>query len=245
MKRVLLILATIVLLPLNSYAAAEIIVGVAANYMLPMQELASMYEKRTGVKVQATFTSSGALYGQIVNGAPYDLFLSADEMRPAKLESEGWAEKPFVYAKGLVVVWTLQKELCGSKDWKEIVVAPSVKRISIANMETAPYGAASKVAMTKAELWDRLQDKIVIAQNIAQSFQYAQTESADIGFIAFSSVFSDLGKKGCYVPVPEAPEIVQAGCVLKKAKNKGEAEAFVRFLDSPEARKVKEQYGYK
>lgn len=226
-------------------AAEGLRIAVAANFLQATKELTADFEKETGIAVEATFASSGSLYAQIANGAPYDLFLSADEERPAKLHREGNADKPFVYARGRVVLWSARKAFCSAGDWRKALADPGLRKIAIANPETAPYGAAARAALQKAGLWDSDPGKRVIAQDIAQAFQYASTEAVDAAFCAFSSVVSELGKKGCYYEIPEAPEIVQSACIVKQAKNRAGAERFAAFLLSAPAAAVKAKYGYR
>ena len=219
--------------------------AVAANYIQPFRDLAAAFEKETGIGVDATFSSSGNLYSQVTNGAPYDIFLSADQERPARLEKEGLAGKPFVYATGQVVLWTAKKELRGLKDWTGVIRSDSCKRISIANPATAPYGLAAETALRATGLLDTVQPRLVISQDIAMSFQYASTEAVDAGFCSLSAAYSDEGKKGCYYPVSQAPEIVQAACVLKKSSADPAVTRFAAFLVSPEASRIKAGYGYR
>jgi len=124
-------------------------------------------------------------------------------------------------------------------------VRSDVKKIAIANIETAPYGTASMMALKDAGLWDSLQGKFVFPQDIAQAFQYASTGSVDAGFCALSSALSQQGKAGCYLVVKEAPGVVQAACVLGRTGQRAAAGKFAAFLLSPEAETVKKKYGYK
>jgi molybdate transport system substrate-binding protein len=242
---VLVLLLAMAALPAVA-ADQKLTAGVAANFIVPFGEIATLFEKQTGIKVEPVFTSSGKLYAQIVSGAPYDVFLSADEERPAKLFKDGLADKPFVYAKGQVVLWSADLKFCsGAKDWTEIARSANVKKIAIANPETAPYGAASMEALKAAGLAETVKDKFVFPQDIGQAFQYASTGSVDAGFCALSSAMSEEGKKGCYLPVQQAPQVVQAACVLVRSTDRKNAERFAAFLLTPEAVQVKEKYGYK
>ena len=248
MKRLVWMLAVVALVcfcPLNAAAQEKISAAVAANYIAAFKEIAAAFEKKTGVKIAAAFASTGILYAQIISDAPYDIYLSADEDRPARLYREDIAEKPFVYAKGRCVLWSARKDFCRAKDWREALKGGGVKRIAIANPETAPYGAAARKALQKSGLWEALENKRVIAQDIAQAFQYTSTEATDAGFCALSSVVSEQGAQGCYYPVEEAPEVVQSACVLKKSKNRQTAERFAAFLLSPEAGAINARFGYK
>ena len=232
------------LIPLSVSAQERLNAAVAANFIQAFTEISQAFERKTGVRVEATFSSSGNLYGQIVNGAPYDLYLSADEERPARLNKEGAGERPFVYARGRCVLWSARKDFCRAGDWRTALRDEDVKRVAVANPETAPYGTAARAALVKAGLWEALKQKWVFAQNIAQAFQYASTSATAAGFCAYSSVMSDEGKKGCFYRIEEAPAIVQSACILKRTPHRASAEAFAAFLISPEAGAIKDRYGY-
>jgi len=232
------------LIPLSVSAQERLNAAVAANFIQAFTEISQAFERKTGVRVEATFSSSGNLYGQIVNGAPYDLYLSADEERPARLNKEGAGERPFVYARGRCVLWSARKDFCRAGDWRTALRDEDVKRVAVANPETAPYGTAAGAALVKAGLWEALKQKWVFAQTIAQAFQYASTSATAAGFCAYSSVMSDEGKKGCFYRIEEAPAIVQSACILKRTPHRASAEAFAAFLISPEAGAIKDRYGY-
>ena len=225
-------------------AEERLTIGVAANFMLPFQEIASAFENKHNIKIDATYTSTGNLYGQIIHGAPYDLFLAADEHRPERLLKEGLVSDTFIYARGRTVLWTAKKQLCTAKDWQEALMMQGINKISIANPETAPYGAAAIAALKKAGLEEVIGKKLVFAQNVVQAFQYAHTESVDVGFCALSSVFSEQGKRGCYFLLEQAPVIIQRGCILKGSKNRELAEKFAAFLCSRDAQNIKTKFGY-
>jgi len=229
----------------SAWAGDRLIVAVAANFILPSQELVKMFQEKTGVAVKATYTSTGKLFSQIVKGAPYDLLLAADEKRPHLLFEKGLSDRPFVYARGQVVLWTAKKEFCGVSDWREVIQRKEVRKIAIANTVTAPYGTVAMHVLKKAGLWDELEAKFVFPQSVAQAFQYAVTESADLGFCAYSSTYSAYGRKGCVYMIPEAPPVIQAACVLTNTANRKAAEQYAAFLLSPEAVTVKARYGYK
>ncbi|WP_285908028.1 molybdate ABC transporter substrate-binding protein [Pseudodesulfovibrio pelocollis] len=245
MKRIAAFVLALALLLPSGAMAADLLIAQAANYTTIMQEeIIPAFEKATGLTVQATYASTGKLYGQIVSGAPFDMLLAADESRPEKLHADGLAHTPFVYATGQVVLWSLDKKLC-SKGWKSAVQDPGVKKISIANTETAPYGTSAMQALQATGMWEAAQPRLVFGQSITQAFQFAFTGAADVGFIAYSSVFTEEGKKGCFVVVDEAPPVVQSGCILKNAPNPDAAARFAEFLVSPEVQAMKLKYGYK
>ena len=243
MKRVSsLILMLLLALPLSANAA-DLMVAQAANFMPAMKEIIPAFKKASGLEVQATYTSTGKLYGQIVNGAPFDVFLAADERRPEILFKDGLAESPFVYAKGKVVLWSVDKTKIG-ESWQKTIMDGKFKKVAIANTETAPYGTAAMLALQKAKLWDFVKPNLVYAQSIAQTFQFASTGAADAGFCAYSSVFTPIGKKGAFVVVNEAPPVIQAACILKSSEHKEAAMKFVKFLSGPEVKSIKKKYGY-
>lgn len=248
MKKILVAVVFTLVVFTNSFSAfaeQKIFVAVAANFISAFKEISADFKAKTNIKVEAAFSSTGSLYGQIVNGAPYDLFLSADEGRPALLNKDGLADTPFVYVRGQAVLWSADKDFCKAKTWPDALKNEQIKKIAIANTQTAPYGAAAKKALEKVGMWDNLQAKLVNAQDIAQAFRYASTAAVDAGFCAMSAVVSDEGKKGCFFVISEAPEIIQAACILKRTKNRAAAERFLEFLNSPAAKKIKIKYGYR
>jgi molybdate transport system substrate-binding protein len=230
---------------ISAFAEEKISVAVAANFISAFKAMAADFEAKTKIKVEGTFSSTGNLYSQITNGAPYDLFLSADEERPAKLNKDGVADAPFIYAKGQAVLWSANKDFCKAKTWQDALKNEQIKKIAIANTQTAPYGTAAKKALEKVGMWDSLQSRLVNAQDIAQSFQYASTSAVDAGFCAMSATVSDEGKKGCFFVVNEAPEIIQSACLLKRTTNRAAVEKFVEFLSSPAVKEIKVKYGYR
>jgi molybdate transport system substrate-binding protein len=246
LKRRLLIAVLVFFLFISPASAQDKLhVAVAANFISPFQELTQLFEKQTGIRVEATYASTGQLYTQIVNGAPYDLFLSADREKPDLLHQAGRADIPFVYASGQAVLWTNRKDLCPLKNWREVMAVPGLNKIAVANPKTAPYGAAAMEALKKTGVLENVQGKLVYAQNIAQAFQYAATGSVDAGFCALSATTSAEGRKGCFFSIDEAQPIIQGACLLKRTARREAAERFVRFLSSPEAVVIKKKYGYK
>ena len=245
-QRVLGICAAVLiaLRPAFSHAAESLKAAVAANFMVPFQEIAAAFEEQTKIKVEATYSSTGNLYGQIINGAPYDVFLSADEEAPRSLFEKGLGEKPLLYATGRVVLWGSGKEICGAKNWKEALKRNGVKKIAIANPVTAPYGAAAEAALKKSGLWTGIEGRLVTAQNVGQSFQYAVTGGTDGSFCALSAALSEPGARGCYYLIDEAPAIRQAASVLARTARKSDASRFLTFLNSPKALEIKKRYGY-
>jgi len=245
-RRILGICAAVLiaLCPVVSHAADGLKAAVAANFIVPFKEIAAAFEQETKIKIEATYSSTGSLYGQIVNGAPYDVFLSADEEAPRSLFEKGVGEKPFLYATGRVVLWGGGKEICGARDWKEALRRPGVRKIALANPATAPYGAAAEAALKKSGLWEEMSERMVIAQNVGQSFQYAVAGGTAGSFCALSAALSEPGARGCHYLIDEAPPIRQAACLLNRTARKNDASRLLKFLNSPKASEIKKRYGY-
>lgn len=220
-------------------------IAVAANFMAAMEAIAAAYEAQTGEKVQTVYSSTGRLYAQIINGAPYDLFLAADAERPELLAKEAVCEAPFVYAVGEAALWSKKTSLASEKQWQDVVARDDIRKIAISSPQTAPYGAAALAAVKKKGLAATIENKLVYGENVAQAFQFAFHGSADLAFTALSFALTDEGRKGIYWQMPEAEKIVQKGCVLKKTRNKDEVAAFVDFFHGQRAQAILNELGYR
>lgn len=242
-----LIIFIFLVFPLTAplYGETRLRIAVAANFIHPFNEIITEFEKKTGQKVEGVFASTGSLYNQIINGAPYDIFLSADEERPEKLFNDGLSNRPFVYARGTVVLWTGKESLCRMDSWQKVLRNQELVRVALANPVTAPYGTSALNALEKNKLHEMLKSRIITAQTVAQSFQYASTGSVDAAFCALSAALSEQGKRGCYYIIDDAPPVIQSASVLKRSKNPEAAGKFVEFLLSPEVEKIKSKYGYR
>ena len=234
----------VLLTPQWAGAAERLLVGVGAAYILPFKELAATFEKRTAISVKPTFAATGNLYSQIMAGAPYDLFLAADEDRPERLFRENRADKPFIYATGHLVLWSARKSTCLPNNWQDALENSLKKKIVISNPNTSSYGAVAFHTLKRAGLWEKIKPQLVFAQDIPQSFQYATTGGASMAFISLPFALSEHGNKGCYYTIEEAQPVRQAACILKKARNRDAAEIFSAFLLSPEAVEIRKKYGY-
>lgn len=223
--------------------SAPLKVACAANFTAPMKELAARYETATGKTVHCAFGSTGMLYGQIINGAPYDLFFAADRARPAKLLAEGLAFEPTTYAHGKVVLWSSKAALRDMEQWQAVIASPGVTRIGIANPKTAPYGEKALKAMTENGLFELVKLKLAFGKSVGTAFQYAYTGSADASFVALSQAISPKGTAGRYWPVPEAGIVEQAACVLNHG-NVEAAKQFLEWLGGKAARSLISGYGY-
>ncbi|MBF5003436.1 molybdate ABC transporter substrate-binding protein [Diaphorobacter sp. NR2-3-3-1] len=226
--------------------AGEVAVAVAANFTAPMQKLAAMFEKATGDKVVISSGATGKFYAQIVNGAPFDVLLAADDTTPEKLEKEGKAVKDtrYTYAVGKLVLWSPQANYV---DNEGKVLTSDFAHISIANPKLAPYGAAAMETLDKLKLTDSVKPRIVTGENIGQTFQFVATGNAPLGFVALSQVMQD-GKvgKGSYWIVPETMHeaIRQDAILLNKGADNDSAKALLKYLKSDEARAVIKTFGY-
>lgn len=223
--------------------AEEIRVAVAANFLAPATVVAAHYEKEKQVKVVLISSSTGKLFAQIRNGAPYHLFLAADNKRPQLLYEEGLAHSPFTYAVGSVVLWTGRQELAKYGDWQEALADSSVTRIALPQPATAPYGAMARQAMEESGLYAGIEKRLVYGQNVAQAFQYAVSGAVDLAFTALSFAYSETSKNGKYWIVTAAEPIIQQGCVLHGRKE-GTAEDFARYLQSDRVAQMIAGFGY-
>ena len=221
------------------YAAA------VAGFIEPFHEIATAFEKETGVSVVVSFASAGRLYAQIENGAPYDIYLSADTERPALLNEKSLCEEPFVYARGEVILWSANRNFCRPASWQEALLQKEVKKISIPNPLTGVHGTHAKLALAQAGLWESLEPKLVTGQDIAQTFQYAAIGAVDAAFCSPVHALSAAGRKGCFYQMPEAPPVIYGACVLTGSPRRETARRFAEFCLSPVARQIKQKYGYK
>lgn len=223
--------------------AGEAHVAVAANFTAAAKDIGILFEKATGHQAVFSFGSTGQLYTQIAQGAPFDVFLAADRARPKKALDEGLAVagSDFTYATGRIVLFSTDADLIKGP---ETLKSGSFEKIAIANPATAPYGAAAVAAMKALGVYDTLAPKIVQGKNIAQTHQFVATGSAEIGFVAASQVAGKSDGSRWAVPADMYPAIAQDAVLLKRGADNEAATAFLAFLKGPAARGVKERYGY-
>jgi molybdate transport system substrate-binding protein len=227
--------------------AGEVTAAVAANFTVPVQQIVELFQKDTGHTVKLSFGSSGKFYSQIKEGAPFDVFLAADEKNPKLLEADGLAVKDsrFVYALGKLVLWSAQP---GFVDHKGAVLSKgNYNKISYADPKLAPYGLAAQETLQKMNLWDKVQGKLVTGESITQTYQFAATGNADLAFIALAQITKD-GKvsEGSYwlVPSDMYNPIKQSAVQLSAAKDPAAAKAFMTFLKSEKALAIIRSFGY-
>jgi len=227
----------------------EIRIAAAADLRFAMGELSEQFERQAGTKVNITFGSSGNFFSQIQNGAPFDLFFSADIEYPRKLEAAGLAEPGtlYEYAIGRLVIWTPAdaKVDVTKEGWKSLLDA-SVAKIAIANPEHAPYGRAAMAALQASGIYERVKPKLVFGENISQAAQFVQSGSAQAGIVAMSLAVSPAMRDGKRwdIPAEMHPALEQGAIVLKDAKNKGSAQAFLEFVKSASSRAIFAKYGF-
>jgi molybdate transport system substrate-binding protein len=228
--------------------AGEVNAAVAANFQKPMEEIVAAFQKESGHTVKLSFGSSGKFTAQIRQGAPFDVFLAADVKNPALLEAEGMAVSGsrFVYALGKLVLWSVQPALVD--DQGAVLATGKYDKIAYADPKLAPYGLAAKETLQHLKLWDTVQDKLVTGESIAQTYQFAASGNAELGFIALSQVTRD-GKvsEGSWwvVPAELYSPIEQSAVLLTGAKDNVAAKALLDFLKSSKtALAVIEKYGY-
>lgn len=227
--------------------ADEVQVAVAANFTAPIKEIATAFEKDTGHKVVASFGPTGGFYAQIKNGAPFDVFLAADDTTPEKLEKEGDIApgSRFTYAIGKLVLWSAKPGYVDDKG--EVLKRNAFSHLSIGNPKTAPYGLAGTQVLEKMGLAKELTPKIVEGSNITQAYQFVATGNAELGFVALSQVYKN-GKitegSAWIVPANLYEPIRQDAVVLKRAQNNAAAKSLVGYLKGPKAAAIIRSYGY-
>lgn len=223
-------------------------IAAAANLQPVLPELQAQFESTTGHKLQASYGASGKFVAQIENGAPFDVFMSADTEFPAQIEKDGYAgATPRVYAYGLLVLWSMKN--LDWTHWQRTLQGKDIVHIAVANPKTAPYGREAMALLKRLQLDNNLQDKLVFAESIGQTNQYIQSAAVDVGFTAKSTVMATAqAHTGFWIDMPRdhyAP-IAQAAVLLKYGKEKHEqaAQAWLNYLNSPGARAIFERNGY-
>ena len=226
----------------------EIRIAAAADLKFAMSELGSQYEKQHGIKINVSYGSSGNFFAQIQNGAPFDLFFSADIEYPRKLEAAGLIEPGtlYEYAVGRIVIWMPADAKIHVNDGFTALLDSGVQKIAIANPEHAPYGRAAVAALQHAKVYDRVKEKLVYGENISQAAQFVQSGNAQAGIIALALAVSPgmASGKRWEIPTEMYPPIEQGAVVLKSAKDKETAKAFLDFVKSDTGKATLAKYGF-
>lgn len=236
------------LLPGWLLADDVVTIAVASNFATTAAELSAAFTEVSAVAVRISPGSTGKLYAQIVNGAPFDVFLAADSLRPLLLEQSGYAVTGSrqTYAVGSLVLWSRDERLRG-KDCREALQQGDYRWLALANPATAPYGAAAREYLEKAGLWESASQRVVFGENIAQTLQFVATGNATMGFVALSQTKDpNLPPATCAwaVPAPSSTSLQQQLVLLERAGSNAGARQFIEFLVSPAARKIIGRHGY-
>lgn len=223
--------------------AADLHVAVAANFTAPAREIAAAFNAENGDTAVLSFGSTGQLFTQIVHGAPFDVFLAADQARPERAIAEGYAVagSRFTYATGRIALYSIEPDLVSGA---ATLSGGPFEKIAIANPETAPYGVAAIQTMTALGVRDSLARHIVQGANIAQAYQFVATGSAELGFVALSQITNIVGGSRWIVPQDLHAPIAQDAVLLTEGADSPAAAAFVDFLKGPTARAIIARYGY-
>jgi molybdate transport system substrate-binding protein len=237
------------LLACQFVAAQSLTVAAASDLQSALPAIAARFESDTGHQVRLIFGSSGNFFTQIQNGAPFDVLLSADIDYPRRLEGSGQAEPGslYEYATGHLVLWTRRDSGIDVRRGLTVLTDAHVRRVAIANPEHAPYGRAAVAALRHERLYERVQGKFVLGENISQAAQFAQSGSAEVGLLALSLALSPtLKSSGTYVDIPDSwyPPIEQAAVVLASSRQKVLARQFIDYLKKPGSVRILETYGF-
>ena len=228
--------------------AEEVRVAVSTNFLATLKEIIIHFEKDTEHTAVVSSGSTGKLYAQIKNGAPFDVFFSADVIRPTLLEDKGLAVQGsrFTYAVGRLTLWSPDQSMIRG-DGTTVLSDGRFEHLAIANPKTAPYGTAAKKTLQNLNLWSRMKDRIVQGENIGQTFQFVYSRNAQLGFVALSQVL-DPKIKGAGsrwdVPTPLHDLLQQQAVLLSNAQHKQAAMTFLDYAKSQKVRKIIERFGY-
>lgn len=229
-------------------ADGQLTIGVAANFTRAMQALAGAFEQQRGRPVSLSFASTGTLYAQIINGAPFDAFFAADVERPRKLEEDGAIieESRFTYAIGQLILWSAAPDLVDSGG--DVLQHRDFRHLAIADPKLAPYGEAARQVMVKRGVWDELQSRLVFAQNVNQAYQFITSGNAELGFIALSQVIDPDtgGVGGSHWPPPQQTydPVEQQAVILERTEHGELAEAFMAFVRGEQGTEIIGRFGY-
>jgi molybdate transport system substrate-binding protein len=235
--------------PPRAANAQALAVAAASDLQAALPVIAAQFEKDTGQKVTLTFGSSGNFFAQIRNGAPFDVFLSADIEYPRQLEQAGAAKRGslYAYATGRLVLWTRTDSGIDVGRGLSVLADGRVRRIAIANPEHAPYGRAAVAALQHEGLYEQVKGKFVLGENISQTAQFAQSGNATVGLLALSLAFAPaLKSAGTYIEIPVDfhPPIEQAAVVVAASRQKALAQKFVDALKKPAVAQILQSYGF-
>ncbi|MGC2160979.1 MAG: molybdate ABC transporter substrate-binding protein [Silvibacterium sp.] len=228
--------AVLITFAFTAHAQQTLRVAAAADLQPLLPAILAQFTAQTGIQTEASYKSSATLATSIINGAPFDLFLAADLSFPQKVIDAGLAEesKPIPYARGTLVLWTRNDTPFKNLSYLSLT-SPELKSLAIANPQHAPYGRAAMQFLETLSNYNQLKPKLVVAENIAQTAQYAESGNAQMGFISLTSALTpQLKSSGHYIPVPRDayPPILQGAVIIKNSHNAEAAQRFLNFLAS-------------
>ena len=235
-------------LPEDTFAD-EIAVAAASDLNFAIKDVIAEYEKATGNRVKLSLGSSGNFYAQLTNGAPFDLYFSADIGYPKKLEEAGLIVPGslYRYAVGRIVLWTNQSSHRDVSKGLQALRDPSIKKIAIANPKHAPYGRAAVEAMQHFKVYDEAKDRLVLGENISQAAQFVESGACEVGVIALSLALAPTMKAaGTYweIPADAHPPLEQGAAILKSSKQQKTAQQFLEFMQGAKGQEIMRRYGF-
>ena len=241
----------LVLIAPQATAAETLTVAAAADLTFALKDVAAQFQQQSEDKLLISFGSSGNFFAQIKNGAPYDIFFSADVQYPEKekLQAAGLIEPGSIYqyAAGKIVIWVPNSSKLDLSQGLPVLLNPVIGKIAIANPEHAPYGRAAVSAIQHEGIYDKVKSKFVLGEDISQTAQFVQSGSADAGIVALSLALAPAMKsQGRFATIPTAdyPPIVQAACVIEATKHLDLAKRFLEFMKQPATLAKMSEYGF-
>ena len=249
MIRILIVLCVLIITGVNLALAEEITIAAASDLNFAFREIATEYENTTGNHVRLTLGSSGNFFAQIQNGAPFDLYFSADIAYPRNLEEAGLTVPGslYQYAVGRIVLWTGHESRIDVTKGFEALREPTIRKIAIANPKHAPYGRAAVAAMEHFKVYDQVKDRLILGENISQAAQFIESGACDVGIIALSlAVAPAMKSKGTYWEVPADAHLPleQGAVILKSSKNQEAARQFLEFIKGSDGHEIMKRYGF-
>lgn len=244
MKKAIFILLIYLIAACQQKQEKKLNIAVAANMQFAMKELSRTFTNQTGISCDLIISSSGKLTAQIKEGAPFDVFVSADMKYPRELFDTGFATKaPKIYGYGKLVMWSMIDTINPSLD---ILKNSKIRHIAMANPKMAPYGLATIKILKRHNIYENIKDKLVYGESILQTNQFIISKSAEIGFTSKSVVLSsEMSNKGNWIDLEDADyTAIAQGVVILNQKNQEDAEQFYVFLTSAKARRILEDFGY-
>lgn len=221
-------------------------IAAAASLRDPLEKMARQFEQENNIAIRVSYGASGALVTQLIHGAPFDLFLSADENDPKRLMNEGLAETAFLFATGRLALWVPEdSRLDLKKDQMQTILNPSVRKIAIANPLHAPYGRAAVSMLKHFGVYEQVLPNLVYGEDISQTIQFVESGGADIGIVAYSVVIQRAHGHHILVPLDSHPPLKQVGVIMKKSRHRAIAKKMMKWMVAESGIAILKEYGYK